>query len=70
SLSFKEYLIIGGTGFISSYIINSILEQGHIVRRTAQNPNEKKVGFLWELEGGAKERLKIFEADLTIEGKV
>jgi len=25
------------------------------------------VGFLWDLKG-AKERLKIFEADLTIEG--
>lgn len=29
--------------------------------------DEEKVGFLWELEG-AKQRLKIFQADLTVEG--
>lgn len=27
----------------------------------------EKVGFLWELNG-AKERLKMFKADLTVEG--
>ena len=30
--------------------------------------NVEKVGFLWELKG-AKERLKIFEADLMVQGR-
>ncbi|CAF2063122.1 unnamed protein product [Brassica oleracea var. botrytis] len=64
----SEYLVTGGTGFIASYIIKSLLELGHTVRTTVRNPqDEEKVGFLWELKG-AKERLKMFKADLTAEG--
>ncbi|KAF2594637.1 hypothetical protein F2Q70_00045094 [Brassica cretica] len=64
----SEYLVTGGTGFIASYIIKLLLELGHTVRTTVRNPqDEEKVGFLWELKG-AKERLKMFKADLTAEG--
>ncbi|CAE5958556.1 unnamed protein product [Arabidopsis arenosa] len=63
-----EYLVTGGTGFIASHVIKSLLEFGHYVRTTVRDSgDEEKVGFLWELKG-AKERLKIFEADLTVEG--
>jgi nucleoside-diphosphate-sugar epimerase len=64
----SEYLVTGGTGFIASYIIKSLLELGHTVRTTVRNPrDEEKVGFLWEFQG-AKQRLKILQADLTVEG--
>ncbi|KAG7592981.1 NAD-dependent epimerase/dehydratase [Arabidopsis thaliana x Arabidopsis arenosa] len=63
-----EYLVTGGTGFIASHVIKSLLEFGHYVRTTVRDSgDEEKVGFLWELKG-AKERLKIFEADLMVEG--
>ncbi|CAN8238868.1 unnamed protein product [Cochlearia groenlandica] len=63
-----EYLVTGGTGFIASNIVKSLLELGHNVRTTVRDPrDEEKVGFLWELKG-AKQRLKIYKADLTVEG--
>uniref|UniRef100_A0A1J3H932 Tetraketide alpha-pyrone reductase 2 n=1 Tax=Noccaea caerulescens TaxID=107243 RepID=A0A1J3H932_NOCCA len=63
-----EYLVTGGTSYIASHIIKGLLELGHSVRTTVRDlSDEKKVAFLWDLKG-AKERLKIFEADLTVEG--
>ncbi|XP_010460375.1 PREDICTED: tetraketide alpha-pyrone reductase 2-like isoform X2 [Camelina sativa] len=62
-----EYLVTGGTSFIASHVTKALLESGHSVRTTVRDSDEEKVGFLWELKG-AKERLKIFEADLTVEG--
>ncbi|KAH7841045.1 hypothetical protein Vadar_024903 [Vaccinium darrowii] len=62
-----EYCITGGTGFIAAYLVKSLLEKGHTVRTTVRDPGDvEKVGFLWELSG-AKERLKIFKADLMEE---
>ncbi|KAH9626822.1 hypothetical protein KSS87_002467 [Heliosperma pusillum] len=62
-----EYCVTGGTGFIASYLIKYLLQQGHTVRATVRDPeNVEKVGFLLELEG-AKERLKLFKADLMVE---
>ncbi|XP_028083483.1 tetraketide alpha-pyrone reductase 2-like [Camellia sinensis] len=63
-----EYCVTGGTGFIAAYLVKSLLENGHTVRTTVRDPeNVEKVSFLWELSG-AKERLKIFKADLMVEG--
>ncbi|PSR84936.1 Tetraketide alpha-pyrone reductase [Actinidia chinensis var. chinensis] len=64
----REYCVTGGTGFIATYLVKTLLEKGHVVRTTVRCPeNVEKVGFLWELKG-AKERLKIFEADLMVQG--
>ncbi|XP_052187232.1 tetraketide alpha-pyrone reductase 2 isoform X2 [Diospyros lotus] len=63
-----EYCVTGGTGLIGASIVKSLLEKGHIVRTTVRDPeNVEKVGFLWQLQG-AKERLKIFQADVKVEG--
>lgn len=63
-----EYCVTGGTGFIAAYLVKSLLEKGHTVRITVRDPgNVRKVGFLQEFNG-AKERLKIFKADLLEEG--
>lgn len=63
-----EYCVTGGSGFIATYLIKSLLENGHTVRTTVRDPeNVSKVGFLWELDG-AKDRLKVLKADLLVEG--
>ncbi|KAF3431858.1 hypothetical protein FNV43_RR26594 [Rhamnella rubrinervis] len=63
-----EYCVTGGTGFIAANLIKALLERGHTVRTTVRDPGDvEKVGFLRELNG-ARERLKIFKADLMVEG--
>ncbi|KAJ7943170.1 Cinnamoyl-CoA reductase [Quillaja saponaria] len=63
-----EYCVTGGTGFLAAYLVKAILDKGHTVRTTARDPGDVgKVGFLLELNG-AKERLKLFKADLLVEG--
>ncbi|GMN38548.1 hypothetical protein TIFTF001_007789 [Ficus carica] len=63
-----EYCVTGGTGFIAAYLVKALLEKGHTVRTTVRDPKDVgKVGFLKEFDG-AKERFKIFKADLMVEG--
>ncbi|XP_068636929.1 tetraketide alpha-pyrone reductase 2-like [Aristolochia californica] len=63
-----EYCVTGGTGFIAAYLVKRLLEKGYVVRTTVRDPeNVEKVGFLWKMDG-AKERLKIFKADLLVKG--
>lgn len=63
-----EYCVTGGTGFIASYLIKALLENGCLVRTTVRNPDDaEKVGFLWSMSG-AKDRLKVMKADLLVEG--
>ncbi|XP_054823210.1 tetraketide alpha-pyrone reductase 2-like [Prosopis cineraria] len=63
-----EYCVTGGSGFIASYIVKALLDNGHTVRTTVRNPEDvEKVGFLWELRG-ARERLKMLRAELLEEG--
>ncbi|XXG65526.1 hypothetical protein AAC387_Pa05g3205 [Persea americana] len=63
-----ELCVTGGTGFIGAYLVKALLEKGYLVRTTVRDPDDaEKVGFLWSMSG-AKERLKVFKADLMVEG--
>ncbi|KAG4992797.1 hypothetical protein AAZX31_09G247500 [Glycine max] len=58
--------VTGGTGFLGSWIIKSLLEHGYAVNTTIRSdPGRKRdVSFLTNLPG-ASEKLKIFNADLS-----
>ena len=58
--------MIGGTGFIGSWIIRTLLEDDYFVNTIVRsNPEHKKdVSFLTTLPG-ASQKLKIFDADLN-----
>lgn len=37
-----EYCVTGGSGFIATYLIKSLLQNGHIVRTTVRDPGTYK----------------------------
>ncbi|KAL6311817.1 hypothetical protein AAG906_033377 [Vitis piasezkii] len=64
----KVVCVSGASGYIASWLVKLLLEQGYYVRATVRNPNDtKKTGHLLALDG-AKERLHLFKADLLEEG--
>jgi nucleoside-diphosphate-sugar epimerase len=61
-------LVTGAAGYVASWIVRLLLESGRSVRGTVRDPdNEAAVGHLRRLPG-AKERLKLFRADLLAPG--
>jgi nucleoside-diphosphate-sugar epimerase len=64
----KTVCVTGGSGYIASWLIKNLLERGYTVRASVRDPNDpKKTQHLLSLNG-AKERLKLFKADLMEEG--
>ncbi len=62
-------VVTGASGFVGSYVIKLLLEQGYKVRGTVRNAkDEKKVKFLREMVPSAKYPLELFSADLTTPG--
>ncbi|PSS21587.1 Vestitone reductase [Actinidia chinensis var. chinensis] len=57
--------VTGGTGYIASWLIMRLLQQGYRVHATSRSSpdNRKDISFLTNLPG-ASENLKIFQADL------
>ncbi|EOA37599.1 hypothetical protein CARUB_v10011960mg [Capsella rubella] len=64
----KVVCVTGASGYIASWIVKLLLQRGYTVRATVRDPlDAKKTEHLLALEG-AKERLKLFKADLMDEG--
>ncbi|XVE76968.1 hypothetical protein DITRI_Ditri13aG0023700 [Diplodiscus trichospermus] len=61
--------VTGGTGFVASWLIKRLLEEGYSVHTTVRPDPENKrdISFLTNLPGAA-EKLKIFSADLSDPG--
>ncbi|PKA54087.1 Dihydroflavonol-4-reductase [Apostasia shenzhenica] len=56
--------VIGGAGYLGSWLVRKLLLNGHVVHATLRNlADGSKAGLLTSLEG-AGERLRLFEADL------
>ncbi|KAL0387926.1 UNVERIFIED_CONTAM: Tetraketide alpha-pyrone reductase 1 [Sesamum radiatum] len=64
----KVVCVTGASGFIASWLVNLLLRRGYTVNATVRNLSDpSKVAHLKALEG-AKERLRLFQANLTEEG--
>ncbi|CAN0917306.1 Phenylacetaldehyde reductase [Linum grandiflorum] len=64
----KVVCVTGASGYIASWLVKLLLQRGYTVKATVRDPNDaKKTEHLLALEG-AKERLKLFKADLLDEG--
>ncbi len=62
-------LVTGGNGYIASWLIKMLLEDGHTVHTTVRDPrNMTKVEHLTKMAANAPGTLKIFKADLLTEG--
>ncbi|XP_056170516.1 phenylacetaldehyde reductase-like [Syzygium oleosum] len=64
----KVLWVTGGTGYIASWLVKSLLQCGYAVKATVRDPNDpKKTQHLRALEG-AKGRLHLCKANLQEEG--
>ncbi|XP_051123430.1 phenylacetaldehyde reductase-like [Andrographis paniculata] len=62
----KVVCVTGASGFVASCLIGTLLRKGYTVNATVRNvADPTKVDHLKALEG-AKERLRLFHADLTV----
>ena len=64
-----QVLVTGGSGYIASWIIKYLLDEGHTVRATVRNLNDKhKYAHLEQLAASAPGTLEMWEADLLQPG--
>ena len=62
-------LVTGGNGYIASWLVKYLLEDGRHVHATVRDPsNDTKVGHLQQLAKDAPGRLTLFAADLLDDG--
>ncbi|CAN1190364.1 Phenylacetaldehyde reductase [Linum perenne] len=64
----KVVCVTGASGYIASWLVKLLLHHGYTVNATVRDDRDpKKTGHLLELDG-AKERLRLYRADLLEEG--
>ncbi len=65
----KPVLVTGGSGYIASWLVRYLLEDGLTVHATVRDPdNQKKVGHLLRMGEELPGTLKLFRADLLSDG--
>ena len=65
----KPVLVTGGSGYVASWIIKMLLEDGIHVKATVRDPsNSKKVGHLKALAKASAGKLNLFKSDLLDTG--
>lgn len=62
-------LVTGGSGYIASWVVKQLLEQGYKVNTTVRNKSKiAKVDHLLKLQKEFKGKLELYEADLLQDG--
>lgn len=65
----KPVCVTGASGYIASWIVKYLLEDGFTVHATVRDSNKSaSVAHLWKAADGAKGTLKLFDADLMTAG--
>lgn len=65
----KPILVTGGSGYIATWIIKQLLDEGKLVHTTVRNiKDSKKYQHLLDIAKKANGKLEVFEADLLKEG--
>lgn len=61
----KPVLVTGANGYVASWLVKKLLDEGLTVHAAVRNPNnEKKIAHLNKLAKGSKGTLKFFSGDL------
>lgn len=64
----KPVIVTGGTGYIASWVVKYLLEDGYSVKTSVRNKNnQEKMAHLEELNKEFPGKLEVFEADLLEE---
>lgn len=65
----KPVLVTGANGYVASWLVKQLLDDGITVHAAVRNPNnDKKVGHLKDLASKAKGEIVFFKADLLTPG--
>jgi nucleoside-diphosphate-sugar epimerase len=65
----KPIFVTGGTGYIGSWVVKNLLEQGYTVNLTVRNKTRKeKYEHLQIIADETPGKLELFEADLLVDG--
>ena len=65
----QTVLVTGASGYVAGRLIENLLVKGHTVHATVRNPHDRNaVGHLLALDGSATGRLKLYAANLLMEG--
>lgn len=65
----KPVLVTGATGYIASWVVKKLLEDGIVVHAAVRDiSNKEKLKYLNELADNSNGSIKYFETDLLIEG--
>lgn len=64
----KPVLVTGGTGYLASWIVKQLLDQGFHVNTTVRNKaNQQKYHHLLDMASESQGQLSIYEADLLLD---
>ncbi|TNE54771.1 MAG: NAD-dependent epimerase/dehydratase family protein [Bacteroidetes bacterium] len=65
----KPVLVTGANGYVASWLVKRLLDEGLTVHAAVRNPNnDQKIGHLKEAAANSKGQIKFFAADLLTPG--
>ena len=65
----KTVLVTGANGFVASWLVKKLLEEGFTVHAAVRNPkNKEKIAHLEAIAKDSKGTIKFFASDLLVQG--